>query len=103
VLDEHDLWKRLAFVSMYSASRAVVASSSLIGRDAYSMVVSILTEISELDRTIATGMNACNYIRERTGLSRSVVMKYLGELSRRGFITINRGVLVEITNIPDNL
>ncbi|HEO9918192.1 TPA: helix-turn-helix domain-containing protein, partial [Enterobacter asburiae] len=42
-----------------------------------------------------------DYILEKTRLSRSRVMKILGDLRIGGYIEINRGILKKINKLPE--
>ena len=45
--------------------------------------------------------NACDYIQEKTLLSRSGIMKILSDLKQGGHIVIERGILLEIKKLPE--
>jgi len=47
-------------------------------------------------------VNACDYIQEKTHLSRSRVMKILSDLKTGDYIEIDRGILMKINRLPDN-
>jgi len=103
LIDENNLWKELSFVCMYTSWLLSEASSSIIGHDTYRVIANSLYDIISMDKELARNVNACGYIMEKTGLSRSIVMRYLGRLGKCGGIIIKRGVLVSVVNIPESL
>lgn len=48
-------------------------------------------------------MTAANYILSRSFLSRSGTMKILSYLKQAGFIDLRRGILMEISELPEKL
>jgi hypothetical protein len=44
--------------------------------------------------------NACDYVQEKTLLSRSGIMKMLSDLKRGGHIEVERGVLIAVNKLP---
>ena len=46
-------------------------------------------------------ITAENYIRDKTNLSRSGIMRILSELKEGGYIEINRGILIKVHQLPE--
>ncbi|QYH16903.1 hypothetical protein HB664_12950 [Enterobacter sp. DNB-S2] len=53
------------------------------------------------DEALSAYVNVSDYILEKTRLSRSRVMKILGDLCIGGYIEINRGILIKINKLPE--
>ena len=54
------------------------------------------------DEALSAYINVSDYILEKTRLSRSRVIKILGDLRIGGYIEINRGILIKINKLPEN-
>ncbi len=50
--------------------------------------------------TLRQTINTCDYIQEKTHISRSRVMKILSDLKIGNYIEIERGVLIKINKLP---
>ncbi|MCU3137330.1 helix-turn-helix domain-containing protein [Enterobacter cloacae] len=53
------------------------------------------------DEALSAYINVSDYILEKTRLSRSRVIKILGDLRIGGYIEINRGILIKINKLPE--
>ncbi|MHA1011153.1 helix-turn-helix domain-containing protein [Enterobacter roggenkampii] len=98
IIREHNLWEAFSYLSMYATQKTSEISMSIVGENTKQIVFSILQEVYNLNRLCVNGkkINASEYIIEKTGLSRSLVMKELKILNDSGKITIKRGILEEI-------
>ena len=59
-----------------------------------------LVELMQEPEAIRQNITAAAYIKSRTYLSRSGIMRILAELRTGKYITMERGVLVEIHHLP---
>lgn len=53
------------------------------------------------DEALSAYINVSDYILEKTRLSRSRVIKILGDLRIGGYIEINQGILIKINKLPE--
>ena len=53
------------------------------------------------DARLRNSITAENYIRDKTNLSRSGIMRILSELKEGGYIEINRGILMMVHQLPE--
>lgn len=67
---------------------------------AYNIVRLQLYELIAKPDSILSSITAENYIRSKTRLSRSSLMRILSELKNDGYIVIDRGVLKRIIRLP---
>jgi len=67
---------------------------------AYEMIRQQLIKLMDEDESYRNAITAERYIREKTQLSRSGVMRILADLKTGGFIEIEDGRLVKINKLP---
>lgn len=102
IINQRNLWQEAAYSYMYAIKRLLEAHKTSVGLSTYELIrlnlVSLMTEKEDLRLTV----NACDYIQEKTHLSRSRVMKILSDLKAGDYIEIQRGILIKINKLPDN-
>jgi len=102
IINQRNLWQEAAYSYMYAIKRLLEAHETSVGLSTYELIrlnlVSLMTEKEDLRLTV----NACDYIQEKTHLSRSRVMKILSDLKAGDYIEIQRGILIKINKLPDN-
>lgn len=102
IIKTRNLWQEAAYSYMYAIKRLLEAHETSVGLSTYELIrlnlVSLMTEKEDLRLSV----NACDYIQEKTHLSRSRVMKILSDLKAGGYIEIERGILMVIHRLPDN-
>ncbi|MBB1200811.1 helix-turn-helix domain-containing protein [Enterobacteriaceae bacterium 89] len=100
VIEKQQLWQHVAFMFMHATMSLTGNYFSSAGLSSYELVRNNLLELMECDAEMRLRINACDYIREKTHLSRSSVMKILADLKKGGYIDTRRGILIEIINLP---
>ena len=64
------------------------------------MIRQQLIKLMEEDESYRSSVTAERYIREKTQLSRSGVMRILADLKTGGFIEMEEGRLIKINKLP---
>lgn len=86
---------------MFGVQRLLEAHQTSAGRTTYELIkqnlMSLMAEKDELRMMV----NACDYIMDKTHISRSRVMKILSDLKTGDYIVIERGVLIKINKLPE--
>ncbi|MCV2532222.1 helix-turn-helix domain-containing protein [Enterobacter wuhouensis] len=100
LIAEKDLWSTLAMHLQVINSKLFAYSKRLSAPTAYEMICHQLHELMSEPETFRTSITAERYIREKTHLSRSGVMKILSTLKNDEAIVLNDGRLVEIKHLP---
>ncbi|MGL5389656.1 MAG: helix-turn-helix domain-containing protein [Serratia sp. (in: enterobacteria)] len=100
-VDEHGLWKSVAFSLMYLSSRFYEYMKSTTAIPNYEVIGNLLSALSEEDFETRATVSAVQYILDRTPLSRSGVMKTLAALNAGGYIVIKRGLLIKMNKLPE--
>lgn len=67
---------------------------------AYEMIRQQLLRLMEEDESYRSAVTAERYIRDKTQLSRSGVMRILADLKTGGFIEMEEGRLITINKLP---
>ncbi|MBB1201750.1 Crp/Fnr family transcriptional regulator [Enterobacteriaceae bacterium 89] len=100
IVAEHDLWESLAHLLIYTSSRVYEHCALISQMSAYDIIRFQLIELMQEPVSIRENITAAGYIQSRTYLSRSGIMKILSELRIGGYITMQRGILQEISHLP---
>lgn len=100
VIREKNLWESLAYSYMFTTLRLLDTHFTSTGISTYGLVRNHLLALMEEPEELRIATNACDYIQEKTMLSRSGIMKMLGELKKGGHIELQRGVLTGINKLP---
>lgn len=98
-----DLWKSLSYYMTYLCHCLIIRDTKINSKNAYHTIKSLLIELMEQPKSVSQKITASRFILERTHLSRSTVMYILSELRRGQYITIKKGVLIQINKLPNGL
>lgn len=101
IIDRERLWKEAALLYMFGIKRLIEINNVSVGLSTYEIIrENIIALINEKDDLRLT-VNVCDYIQEKTRLSRSRVMKILSDLRIDGHIDIKRGILIAVHKLPE--
>lgn len=100
IIADESLWEPFCWLLMYSASRVYEHCVMISQLSAYDIICTQLVELMQEPKSIREHTTAAKYIKSRTWLSRSGIMRILSELRTGGYITMQRGVLQEINHLP---
>lgn len=95
------LWEVVAKHMMVVAGKLFHYSEQLTTPSSYDIVCAQLNELFNESPGIKNNTTAERYIREKTRLSRSGIMRILSALREGGYIELNRGILVNIIRLPE--
>ncbi|CAI1838392.1 putative DNA-binding transcriptional regulator [Serratia quinivorans] len=96
------LWPEVAQVMTYFVQQLTLRDRQLVAVDSYTMVRHKLAELMSLPEEVRQSINVQQFIHQRTGLSRSGVLKILAELQLGEYINIHKGRLISIRTLPVN-
>jgi hypothetical protein len=99
-VSEQNLWESMAYMYMFSTRRFLENHFVATGVSTYDLVRNNLQALMEETEELRLATTACDYIQEKTMLSRSGIMKMLGDLKKGGHIDLQRGVLMQIYKLP---
>lgn len=100
LIESFGLWESLCKLLVYTASRVYEHCTLISQMSSYEIIRYQLMELMNESERIRGNITAANYIKSRTYLSRSGIMRILAELRDAGFIQLNRGILVMINDLP---
>lgn len=100
IIKEKALWGLLSKQLMFVYNRLYNNVMPQGAPTAYEMIRQQLVKLMEEDEAYRLGVTAERYIREKTQLSRSGVMRILADLKTGGFIEIDEGRLIKINKLP---
>ncbi|MGB7801544.1 helix-turn-helix domain-containing protein [Buttiauxella sp.] len=100
IIEEHGLWQLLSIHMEFVSDRLLHYASLINAPTAYEIIrKQLLTLIDEPD-SLRESITAEKYIRIKTHLSRSGVMRILSALKAGEYIVIEDGILKEIRHLP---
>ncbi|MRS13359.1 hypothetical protein GJV06_00390 [Enterobacteriaceae bacterium RIT691] len=97
---ELNLWEALAKHMVVTTNKLFNYSKILSAPTAYEIICNQLMELMREPLAIREKIPAERYIRDKTHLSRSSIMKILANLRIGGYITIENGRLLEVHHLP---
>jgi len=97
---ENNLWEIAAQHMMVITNKLYSYSKQLSAPTAYEVICNQLRELSHEPVQLREKIAIERYIRDKTHLSRSSIMKILSELKVGGYIVIKDGRLCEIKHLP---
>lgn len=100
IIKEKSLWGLLSKQLMFVYARLYNNVMPQGAPTAYEMIRQQLLKLIEEDESYRTAVTAELYIREKTHLSRSGVMRILADLRTGGFIEMEEGRLIKIHKLP---
>jgi len=100
IIKEKALWGLLSKQLMFVYSRLYNNVMPQGAPTAYEMIRQQLIKLMEEDESYRGSVTAERYIREKTQLSRSGVMRILADLKTGGFIEMEEGRLLKINKLP---
>lgn len=95
LMTEKGLWPELTKVLAWYICMLSKRDDVLVARSAYSVVREFLLEINELI------VHHQRDIQEYTNLARSTIIKILSDLKKGQYIVVEKGRLLNITNLPE--
>ncbi|MCG0455420.1 helix-turn-helix domain-containing protein [Enterobacter cloacae complex sp. ECC445] len=100
IVSQQDLWEHFSKLLIYTASRVYEHCAQISQMSAYDIIRFQLVELMQEPDAIRKNTTAAAWIKSRTYLSRSGIMRILAELRTGKYITMERGVLLEIHHLP---
>ena len=100
IVEEKGLWDAVSHHLMYMYNRLYNTVMPKGAPTAYEMIRQQLILLMNEDESYRRGVSAERYIRDKTQLSRSGVMRILADLKTGGFIEMKEGRLLNIIKLP---
>lgn len=100
IVAQLDLLEHFSKLLIYTASRVYEHCAQISQMSAYDIIRFQLVELMQEPDAIRQKITAAAYIKSRTYLSRSGIMRILAELRTGKYITMERGILLDINHLP---
>ncbi|MCF8581537.1 helix-turn-helix domain-containing protein [Enterobacter ludwigii] len=100
IIDEKGLWETLSRHMMVQSNKLYSYSRQLSAPTVYEVICNQLMELINEPESIRANISVERYIREKTHVSRSSIMKILAELRKGSYVTIEEGRLIAIRHLP---
>ncbi|CZZ69228.1 helix-turn-helix domain-containing protein [Enterobacter kobei] len=100
LIERENLWEDLCYFILYTAGRVYQHCTMISQLSAYEIIRFHLVELMQEPERLRLNTTAATYILNRSYLSRSGTMRILSKLKEAGCITLNRGILIKINNLP---
>lgn len=100
VVAQQNLWEHFSKLLIYTASRVYEHCAQISQMSAYDIIRFQLVELMQEPDAIRQNITAAAYIKSRTYLSRSGIMRILAELRTGKYIIMERGVLLDVHHLP---
>jgi hypothetical protein len=100
LIESENLWHILAEHLLVISAKFYTVAQQLSTPTSYEIVRSQIMELMSEDAFIRNSMTVETYIRKKTNLSRSFIMRILSSLKKGGYIELQRGMLIKINSLP---
>ncbi|WP_421512499.1 helix-turn-helix domain-containing protein (plasmid) [Enterobacter sp. JS8-1] len=102
IINSAQLWEPVAKHMMVIAGKLFHSGAQLSAPSTYDIVRTQLNELFNESPEVRENTTAERYIRDKTQLSRSGIMRILAALKEGGYIEVRRGILININKLPSN-
>lgn len=100
LIARENLWQPLSLYLISAFNKFFDATTALTYTSAYEMVRAQLLQLNEEAEIVRTSFTAANYIKNKTNLSRSGIMRILSQLRQGGYIETDKGYLTQVHKLP---
>lgn len=100
IIASEDLWQSLSTLLIYTATRVYDHCTKISSPSSYEIICYQLYELMSETEKVRNSVSIVSYIKSRTFLSRSTIMKILAQLKTGNYIVTEKGLLKGINNIP---
>lgn len=100
IIAKEDLWQPFVKVLLYTTSKVYEHCTQVHQLSAYDIIRYQLYELMKESDTVRLNTTVAKYIKSRTYLSRSGIMRILSELRTGQYIAIENGILTGISYLP---
>lgn len=99
-LNNPELWQNVAELLSWFIKLASIRDHQLVGVSSYSIIRSQLITLMSYPEEFRLNITALLFIKQRTNLSRSNILRIINELQSGGYINIHRGHLIGFRYLP---
>lgn len=96
IINEKNLWQAVSVNHMLTISQMLRYINNMTGVSSYAQVINCLYQLQAEPEIIRLRRTAADYIVDKSGLSRSTVMKMLAQFRAEGKVTLRKGLLMDL-------
>lgn len=100
LIAENNLWELVTLHMMQLSTKLYIYSKQLTAPTVYEVICNLLLELMQEPEETRKSIAVERYIREKSHVSRSSVMKILSDLRAGGYIVTEEGRLIEVRHLP---
>lgn len=100
LVQKYSLWESTCALLIYTSSRIFEHCTMIAKMSSYDIVKFQLNQLMNESPSFRTNITAATYIKERTYLSRSSIMRIISDLKSAGLLSMEKGVLIELKQLP---
>ncbi|ALB56060.1 FIG00553750: hypothetical protein [Cronobacter universalis NCTC 9529] len=101
LIETRQLWRELLQVVSWYYDVLYWKSYHFLGRQSYTLIRNCLIELAAKNEQERDEINACDFIRGKTNLSQSYILKVFSDLRKGDYVDISRGRLKAINKLPE--
>lgn len=99
IINEKNLWQYVSDNHQVTIANMLKYINSMVGVSTYAQVINCLYQLQAEPDIIRLRQTACDYIVDKSGLSRSTVMKMLSQFKSEGKVILSKGLLMDVKNM----
>lgn len=100
VIEKDGLWRDVSEILAYVTNLYYYRDENVFAPSAYDIVRAHIEMLWELPASVRLKTSAFDYIMSRNIISRSTLNKIFRELEKGGYITLSRGILLDMKSLP---
>ncbi|WP_330985935.1 MULTISPECIES: helix-turn-helix domain-containing protein [Enterobacterales] len=101
IINENYMWKDVAKILAFFTELWAARDAVLTGVNAYTSIREHIKEYMEQPALLRYEITTAEFVKQRTGLSRSMILKVISELRKGGYIDVIKGRVTEIYKLPE--
>ncbi|WBM68770.1 helix-turn-helix domain-containing protein [Buttiauxella sp. WJP83] len=99
IIKEKNLWQQVSTHHMLTIANMLKYINNMAGVSSYALVIHCLYQLQAEPEIVRLRRTAADYIVDKSGLSRSTVMKMLAELKAEGKVMLSKGLLMDLKDL----
>ncbi len=99
IINEKNLWQGVSVNHMMTIANMLKYVNNMAGVSSYAQVINCLYQLQAEPEIIRLRRTAADYIVDKSGLSRSTVMKMLAQFKSEGKVMLSKGLLMDVKDL----
>lgn len=99
IINEKNLWETVSINHMLTIANMLKYINNMSSVSSYALVIHCLYQLQAEPDIIRLRRTAADYVVDKSGLSRSTVMKMLAQFKSEGKVVLSKGLLLDVKNL----